>query len=158
MNIASIQFAGSNPSMGPHNSPSSNTLRMDSRPDALADLLDNTTVNGAIPLRAYLDLRARGEDSAVQRVHSAWKPDLNEGGRIIDLIVSFADGRSVTLHDLRRFSLTGSGYRRFEELIRKEGTVHREPSDAEMRVVPRDLPRPEISRPSQQLSAAVKDV
>jgi len=154
MNITYVQFAGSNPSMGPHNSRSSNTLQMGSRPDILADLLDNTTVNGSTPLRAYLTMRVSGDDSAVQQVHSAWQPRrLNDGERIINLTIGFADGRAVTLHDLRRFSLTGDGYRRFEVLIRKEGTVHQESSHAELRERPL-APEAEL-RPVEQPDSSV---
>lgn len=134
MKIRTITFSGSNPSMGPHNSPSRRSLSMGPYPQQVEDLLDETQVNGAASLRDYLALHLAGDQEGVQKVHAAYDcGDLRSGQRIIDLVLDLEDGPTITLSDLRTFSLEGTGWKAFNELIREEGTVTSSPSPAEMR-------------------------
>ncbi|MCA8923423.1 MAG: hypothetical protein KDD82_16520 [Planctomycetes bacterium] len=124
MKIMTISYSGSNPSMGPHDSSSSRTLNMERFQDELNDLLDHTQVNGAVSLREYLSLRRADDHEGVRKVHESFDcGDLAEGARIIDLEFRFQDGPTIALKDLRRFSLQGSGFENFDELIKAKGTV-----------------------------------
>lgn len=142
MNITSISFSGSNPSMGPYNQMSSNTLNMTTYPDELKALLDDTLVNGVISLRKYLKLLKEKNHDEILKVESAYDPGrLNSGQRIIDLNFSFSDGTHLSLRDLRTFSLRGLGYQSFESLIREKGTKYEEPDESK-------LDRPELTSPA----------
>ncbi|HBP18268.1 MAG TPA: hypothetical protein DEA08_10810 [Planctomycetes bacterium] len=131
MNITKISFSGSNPSMGPHNVKSTNTLHMGDYPDELERLLDDTRVNGQVSLRDYLQLRLAEDARELERIHGAYSPGrLAEGERILSLNVHFEGGPKVTLDDLRYFSLEGAGYAAFDQLIRERGEVSTfDPSD-----------------------------
>ncbi|GEM_PF-6023754 len=131
MNITSISFSGSNPSMGPHNQESSNTLNMTTYPDELKNLLDDTLVNGVMSLREYLTLLKEQKHEEASKVEGSYKPgDLSEGARIIDLSFSFADGTTLSIRDLRTFSLSGKGYQSFKALIREKGTKYVESDES----------------------------
>tara|TARA_R110002072_G_scaffold15361_6_gene61635 strand:+ start:831 stop:1313 length:483 start_codon:yes stop_codon:yes gene_type:complete len=124
MKITTVAYSGSNPSMGPHDSPSRRSLSMGPYPNVLEDLLDQTQVNGAASLREYLALRLAGDQEGVRKVHEAYDcGSLNSGERIIDLVFSLQDGPAIALRDLRRFSLQGPGFETFDALIREKGSV-----------------------------------
>jgi hypothetical protein len=137
MKIKAIAFSGSNPSMGPHDSPSQRRLNVEPYPQEVEDLLDHTQVNGAVSLREYLALRLADDQDRVREVHQAFDcGSLRSGQRIIDLVIRLEGGPTVTLSDLRTFSLEGSGWKAFNELIREEGTVSSSPSPAEIKMKP----------------------
>jgi len=151
MKITNIAYSGSNPSMGPHDSPSRRSLSMGPYPKEVEDLLDQTQVNGAATLREYLALRLAGDQEGVRKVHEAHDcGSLNSGERIIDLEFSLEEGPTIALQDLRRFSLTGSGFESFDALIREKGSVSSPGSIADA------IRKPSFeSRPSREISPEI---
>lgn len=129
MKITTIAFSGSNPSMGPHDSPSERSLNVAPYLQEVDDLLDQTQVNGAASLREYLALRLAEDQERVRQVHEAYDcGDLRSGERIIHLVFNLQEGPTIKLRDLRTFSLEGSGWKAFNELIREKGVVSSGPS------------------------------
>ncbi len=152
MKITSISFSGSNPSMGPHNSPSENTLSMAPYQNELKHLLEDTQVNGLVTLQEYLNLHKQNKQAELTKIHDAYNPKLTQGARIIDLNFFLEDGTTITLNDLRTFQLTGDGFTDFEKLIREKGSVHKTPSENELKNDPTLEPfpaAPAISKPAK---------
>ncbi len=133
MRITTISYSGSNPSMGPHNTKSSRSINMTKYQKEAEDFLDNTMVNGVISMRDYIQLHADKKSDEIQKVHTAYQhEDLASGERIIDLNIGVEGQPTVSLHDLRTFSLTGTGFNNFDKLIKEKGYVEQEPSVYEL--------------------------
>jgi hypothetical protein len=124
MEVTSIKFSGSNPSLGPHSRRSSRSLKnLEKFKTEIEQFLGETLVNGVVSLEDYLMLRIDDNEAELQRVHSAYSPELNSGERIIDLEVQIKGKPTVTLYDLRKYRLSGDGYQKFQKLMAEYGVT-----------------------------------
>jgi len=126
MEITKISFSGSNPSVGPEDNSSKNTLEnLKQYSTEIESLLNNTTVNGLVSLREYLTFQIEGNSEKIREIHEAYVPrNINKGERIVNLEFEIEGHGEISLQDLRTFKLEGQGYIDFQELMRKHGTVH----------------------------------
>lgn len=133
MKLKYIELEHTNPSMGPHETVRTITLKNDAQHEKEIDrFLSETKLFDKVVLKAYLAAEL-GKNTAVikivtDEVRRADTSSMNEGATISNLLFAFENGPTVSLHDLRYYVMTGYGKGFFPYMV-KNGLTHDSSSD-----------------------------
>lgn len=121
--LVAVTLEHTNPSMGPHEKIITYRLDLRADPETARKFLDETRVNDVVTLAEYVEAQRAANTELLDKVRAGASPRaLPDGGTISRLLLSFDEGRSVDVRDLRRWILSGYYRDVLQKRLLEEGT------------------------------------